>query len=76
MATTKTGNAAVDAYGGSGASSTFLATTQPQAEVAKDSGPLPFTGTDLGLIAGGGLVLVAFGVAMRKFAARPSATPV
>jgi hypothetical protein len=35
--------------------------------VSGGGGSLPFTGLDLGLLIGGGLLLIAFGVMLRRF---------
>ncbi|MGZ4314892.1 MAG: hypothetical protein ACXVY8_07635 [Gaiellaceae bacterium] len=39
-----------------------------QAQVQSGTGSLPFTGTDLFLLVGGGLLLVLLGVSLRLFA--------
>ncbi len=42
---------------------------------ASPSAALPFTGTDLGIIAGAGLLLVALGLALRRMAAQRHEPP-
>lgn len=42
--------------------------SQPVAAAANDSGSLPFTGLDVGLLALGGIALVGVGVGLRRFA--------
>jgi hypothetical protein len=53
--------------GGNGGETTSSAPAQVQVASA-DSGSLPFTGLDLGLLALGGVVLVGVGVGLRRFA--------
>jgi len=57
------GGTSVDAYGGT------QGRTQGaihQASVGKAGGTLPFTGQNLGVVAGFGLVLVGTGIALRR----------
>jgi hypothetical protein len=44
------------------------APTPQQVRVSADSGALPFTGLDIGLLALGGAALVGVGVGLRRFA--------
>lgn len=64
-----------DAYGGKGGgivgtvdSGNGPTTSTPQQVVSNDSGSLPFTGLDIGLLAVGGLALVGVGMGLRRFA--------
>jgi len=42
----------------------------PAAVQAADSGSLPFTGLEIGLVAGGGLLLLGAGLTLRKIGAQ------
>ena len=53
--------------GGNGGGSTTQAQTV-------DNGSLPFTGADLGVLAGAGGLLLALGFGLRRLTHRPSAT--
>jgi hypothetical protein len=54
--------------GGSGGSTPVSTPAPAQVQVTAESGSLPFTGLDLGLLAVGGIVLVGVGVGLRRFA--------
>jgi hypothetical protein len=54
--------------GGNSGGSTSTPAPAAQVQVASESGSLPFTGLDLGLLAVGGIVLVGVGVGLRRFA--------
>jgi hypothetical protein len=55
--------------GGNDGGTVVRDTPAPAAQVqVSDSGSLPFTGLDLGLLAVGGIVLVGVGVGLRRFA--------
>ncbi|MBB4661684.1 hypothetical protein [Conexibacter arvalis] len=56
--------------GGNGGGNVPVSAPAPaaQVQVASESGSLPFTGLDLGLLAVGGIVLVGVGVGLRRFA--------
>ena len=57
-----------EAYSGPGG----VAQTDVSAgDPGQDSGNLPFTGLDLGLIAGGGVLLLGFGVGIRRLSGHP-----
>ncbi len=45
--------------------------TTPQATKSSDSGSLPFTGLDLALLAGAGVVLLGLGIGMRQLTRAP-----
>ena len=72
------GNATSDTYAGKGggivgtvdSGNGPTASTPQQVQVASsnDSGSLPFTGLDIGLLALGGIALVGVGVGLRRFA--------
>jgi hypothetical protein len=63
-----------DAYGGSGGGILGAVSggggggSAPSKVVTAESGSLPFTGLDLGLLALGGVALVGVGVGLRRFA--------
>jgi hypothetical protein len=71
-------NATSDAYAGKGGGIVGTvdsgngpsASTPQQVQVASsnDSGSLPFTGLDIGLLAVGGVALVGVGIGLRRFA--------
>ncbi len=71
-------NAVNDTYAGrgggivgtvdSGNGPTASTPQQVQATNSSDSGSLPFTGLDIGLLAIGGIALVGVGVGLRRFA--------
>jgi hypothetical protein len=69
-------NASVDTYGGNGGNVQSQIDPTAQSSPAQSSasspgtGGLPFTGLDLGLAAGGAVVLLAAGAAMATVAAR------
>jgi len=62
------GGSAGEGYGGEGGN----VQTQVSAVAAAESGGLPFTGLDLGLLVAGGAVLVVAGAALRRAAKRTS----
>jgi hypothetical protein len=62
---------AVDTYSGSGgASLAGVSGGASGSSTATDPGSLPFTGLDVGLLIGGGLLLVLIGVGMARLARR------
>ena|SRR5689334_23505271 len=69
-------NAVNDTYGGRGggivgtvdSGNGPTASTPQQVQATGDSGSLPFTGLDIGLLAIGGVALVGVGVGLRRFA--------
>jgi hypothetical protein len=59
----------VGTYGGEGGEAQEVVVQGEEAaqgERAEGAGPLPFTGLDLGLVVGGGLLLVGVGAAMAR----------
>ena len=63
---------AVETYSGAGGASAAGVASGASASTASDPGSLPFTGLDVGLLIGGGLVLLLIGVAMARLARRTS----
>ena len=62
---------AVETYSGNGGASLAGVTAGASgSSAATDPGSLPFTGLDVGLLIGGGLLLVLIGVGMARFARR------
>ncbi|HEU4702895.1 MAG TPA: hypothetical protein VFS37_10470 [Conexibacter sp.] len=69
-------NAVSDAYAGRGggivgtvdSGNGPTASPPQQVQATNDSGSLPFTGLDIGLLALGGVALVGVGVGLRRFA--------
>ena len=67
-------DASVNGYGGSGGKvQAQVAVTDPSQPSSPGTGSLPFTGMDLGLAAGGAIVLLAAGAAMAGVARRTQA---
>lgn len=62
------GNGGNNGGGGGGNAPVSAPAPAAQVQVASESGSLPFTGLDLGLLAIGGIVLVGVGVGLRRFA--------
>ncbi len=63
-------DSAVETYGGAGGASAAGVASGASGGSASDPGSLPFTGLDVGLLIGGGLMLVLIGVAMARLARR------
>jgi len=61
---------AVDTYSGTGGASLAGVSSGASGGTATDPGSLPFTGLDVGLLIGGGLLLVLIGVGMARVARR------
>lgn len=64
------GTVASGGSGGNNGSNDVAGSTAQSAEPGSSSGVLAFTGLDLALIAGGGLVLLAGGMALSRIVAR------
>lgn len=69
-------SSSVDTYGGNGGAVAGVSSGggPGSGTGSSSSGSLPFTGLDVGLIAGGGLVLLLMGIGMARITARPTRT--